>query len=113
MARTPTTQIPLGFNAPDFTLPNVVSGEQNSLQQLKGDKATLVMFICNHCPFVVHVIDELVKLGNDYQDQGVNLIAISSNDVSNYPDDSPENPITRPSLTSLSVRGACIRSLAG
>lgn len=90
MARTPTTQIPLGFTAPDFTLPNVVSGEQNSLGQLKGEKATLVMFICNHCPFVVHVMDELIKLGNDYKDKGVRLIAISSNDVVNYPDDSPE-----------------------
>ncbi|MBL4624334.1 MAG: thioredoxin family protein [Flavobacteriales bacterium] len=90
MARIPTTSIPLGFSAPDFTLPDTISGQQLSLANLKGEQATLVMFICNHCPFVVHVMDELVQLGVDYLDKGVNCIAISSNDVVNHPDDSPE-----------------------
>lgn len=90
MAATETTQIELGFRAPDFTLPDTVSGQYKSLQQLKGEHATVVMFICNHCPFVVHVNEELVRLANDYIPRGVSFIAISSNDVDNYPDDSPE-----------------------
>ena len=90
MAETPTTQISLGFIAPDFTLLDTVSGKQLSLTDVKGETATLVMFICNHCPFVVHVIDALIALGNDYLDKGVKLVAISSNDVENYPNDSPE-----------------------
>ncbi|MCF8258445.1 MAG: thioredoxin family protein [Flavobacteriales bacterium] len=90
MARTPTYQIPLGFNAPDFSLPDGVSGRNVSLAQLKGERVTVVMFICNHCPFVVHVQDELVRIANDYLTKGVRFIAISSNDVENYPQDGPE-----------------------
>ncbi len=81
---------PLGIEAPDFKLPDTVSGKLLSLSEMKGMKGTLIMFICNHCPFVVHVNEELVRLGNDYKNSGVNLIAINSNDVQNYPDDSPE-----------------------
>lgn len=81
---------PLGTVAPDFKLHDSVSGKLLSLIELKGKRGTLVMFICNHCPFVVHVNEELVRLGNDYKNSGVNLIAINSNDVQNYPDDSPE-----------------------
>lgn len=90
MARTLTHQIPLGFTAPDFTLPDVVSGQNVSLAQLKGERATVVMFICNHCPFVVHIQDELVRIANDYLPKGIRFIAISSNDVENYPQDGPE-----------------------
>jgi len=90
MARTPTVQIPLGYIAPDFTLPDTVSGSIKSLYELKGEVATVVMFICNHCPFVIHVQDELVRLANDYSAKGISFIAISSNDVVNYPQDSPE-----------------------
>lgn len=90
MARTPTTQIPLGFQAPDFSLPDTVSGQELALNQLVGAKATVVVFICNHCPFVVHVIDQIVAVARDFESQGVKFIAISSNDVVNYPDDSPE-----------------------
>lgn len=90
MAATETTQIDLGFTAPAFVLPDTVSGKSVSLAELKGEHATVVMFICNHCPFVVHVNDELVRLANDYIPRGVSFIAISSNDVENYPDDSPE-----------------------
>ena len=90
MAETPSTMVPLGTPAPNFTLPDAVSGETMSLETLKSDKATLIMFICNHCPFVKHVQDELALLARDYQARGVSLVAISSNDVENYPDDSPE-----------------------
>jgi peroxiredoxin len=91
MAATETTQIPLGFKAPNFKLPDAVSGREMSLQELKGEHATVVMFICNHCPFVKHINAELVRLANDYMPNGVSFIAINSNDVENYPEDSPEN----------------------
>lgn len=90
MAQTPTTLIPLGFKALAFSLPDTISGKIKSLDELKSDKATVIIFICNHCPFVVHVIDELVKLANDYIPKGVAFIAISSNDVGKYPQDGPE-----------------------
>ena len=89
MARTPSTMIPLGTMIPEFNLPDVVSGKNISSEDLKG-KVSVVMFICNHCPFVKHVNDQLVKLGNDYISKGVIFIAISSNDVVNYPDDAPD-----------------------
>ncbi len=90
MAAIETVQIPLGFQAPDFTLLDTISGEHKSLNDLKSDKATLVMFICNHCPYVKFVMDELVKLGNDYLPKGVSIIAISSNDAEKYPQDGPD-----------------------
>jgi len=82
--------IPLGTVAPDFSLIDVVSGEERSLQELRGERGTLVMFICNHCPYVKHVRDELVRLARDYTSKGVSTIAISSNDADRYPDDAPE-----------------------
>lgn len=91
MALVESNPFAVGAKAPDFLLPNVVSGENNSLNQLKGEKGTVVMFICNHCPFVLHVNNELVKVANDYQTKGINFIAISSNDVVTHPDDSPEH----------------------
>lgn len=90
MAQTPTTLIPLGFTAPAFSLPDTISGTVKSLDELKSSKATVIMFICNHCPFVVHVKDELVKLANDYIPEGISFIAISSNDVIKYPQDGPD-----------------------
>ncbi|MEQ9592209.1 MAG: thioredoxin family protein [Cyclobacteriaceae bacterium] len=90
MSRTPSTMIPLGTTAPAFTLTNVVNGEATSLEEVKGKKGTLIMFICNHCPFVIHVNPEIVKLGQEYPKKGINLVAINSNDVSSYPEDSPE-----------------------
>ena len=89
MSLTPSNMIPLGTVAPTFTLPDTVSGKIVSLQELKGEKATVIMFICNHCPYVKHVNPELVKLANDYQIKGVNFIAISANDVATHPEDSP------------------------
>lgn len=90
MARTPSIMVALGTKAPDFILTDTVSGKQISLKDTKGDVATVIMFICNHCPFVKHVNAELVKLTNNYKNKGVGFVAISSNDVANYPDDSPE-----------------------
>jgi len=90
MARTPSNMLPLGTPAPDFTLLDTVSGKTVSLNDLKSDKATVIMFICNHCPFVKHVDEQLVEVGNDYMAKGVSFIAISSNDVDNYPQDGPE-----------------------
>jgi peroxiredoxin len=90
MAATPSTMMPLGTTAPSFTLPDTVSGKILSLSELKGAHATLVMFICNHCPYVLHVNEELVEIAREYQPKGVSFIAISSNDVDNYPQDSPE-----------------------
>ena len=90
MARTPSNMLPLGTLAPSFTLPDTTNGKTVSLADLKSDKATVIMFICNHCPFVKHVDEQLVALANDYQAKGVSFIAISSNDVENYPQDGPE-----------------------
>lgn len=89
MALTPSRMMPLGTPAPDFALPDTVSGEKMSLTQLRGERATLVMFICNHCPYVKHVEPALVALGQEYADQDVGIIAISANDADNYPEDSP------------------------
>lgn len=90
MALTESTMLPLGTLAPNFHLMDTVSGNYYSLDDLKSDKATVVMFICNHCPYVIHVNPEIVKLANEYKNRGVSFIAISSNDVENYPDDAPD-----------------------
>lgn len=90
MAETPTIQIPLGFKAPEFSLPDTISGKDLSFANIKGEKGTMVMFICNHCPYVIHVIHELVNIANEYIPKGIGFVAISSNDVVNYPQDSPE-----------------------
>ncbi|MEN8789100.1 MAG: thioredoxin family protein [Flavobacteriaceae bacterium] len=90
MARTPSNMIPLGTQAPDFILPDTVSGKSVSLKDLKGTTGTVIMFICNHCPFVKHVNAGMVSMARDYQAKGIGFIAISSNDVVNYPDDAPD-----------------------
>ncbi len=92
MVRTPSTMLPLGTPAPDFSLPNI-DGRTVSLADVAGAKATLVMFICNHCPFVKHVADQLATLGRDYAARGVGIVAISSNDVATHPADSPEQMV--------------------
>jgi thiol-disulfide isomerase/thioredoxin len=89
MARTPSTMVALGTKAPDFNLPDTITGKQFSLPGIRGDVATMIMFICNHCPFVKHVNEELVNLANDYKTRGIGFAAISSNDAAKYPDDSP------------------------
>ena len=90
MALTESNMLPLGTKAPNFNLPDSISGNQYSYQDIKGEKGTLVIFSCNHCPFVIHVNHELVKIANQYMPKGIGVVAISSNDVNNYPDDSPE-----------------------
>ncbi len=90
MARTYSNMLALGTTAPHFTLTDTISGKEMSLQTLKGAKGTVVMFICNHCPFVIHIIEGLVKIALDYQSKGVSFIAISSNDIVNFPNDSPQ-----------------------
>lgn len=89
MALTPSTMLPLGTTAPDFQLPDVVSGKTISLDTFAGKQALLVMFICRHCPFVKHVQVELAKIGQDYVNANVGIVAISANDADNYPDDAP------------------------
>lgn len=81
--------LPLGTQAPEFSLVDTVSGKTLNLQSIKGEKGTVVMFICNHCPFVIHVNPEISRMGVAYQEKGIGFIAISSNDVENYPQDAP------------------------
>ena len=90
MALTPSNMLPLGTKAPHFKLVDTKDDSQKSLEELKGEVGTLVMFICNHCPFVIHVNEELVKIADNYKSDGINLIGISSNDVINYPQDGPD-----------------------
>ena len=90
MVKTLSTMLELGTQAPDFSLPDVVSGRAISVASFGNEKAFLVMFICRHCPFVQHVQEELARLGADYQGRGVGIVAISSNDAASYPDDAPE-----------------------
>jgi peroxiredoxin len=91
MVRTASTMLPLGTSAPDFALPDVVGGQEVSLASFVDKKALLVMFISVHCPFVKHVQSELAMIGQDYQDYGLGIVAISPNDIEKYPDDAPEN----------------------
>lgn len=90
MVRTPSTMLPLGTPAPAFSLVDAVSGRTVSLTDFREAPALLVMFICNHCPFVKHVAAELARLGDDYLPKGVAIVAINSNDVAAHPDDAPD-----------------------
>jgi len=89
MVKTASTMLPLGTLAPDFKLPNI-DGSIVTLHDVADGKALVVVFMCNHCPFVKHIAAELVRLSKDYAGKGVKLVGISSNDVATYPDDSPE-----------------------
>ncbi|NJM95369.1 MAG: thioredoxin family protein [Acaryochloridaceae cyanobacterium CSU_5_19] len=91
MVLTASTMLPLGTAAPDFQLPEVVTGEQISLATFAESKALLVMFICQHCPFVKHVQSQLAQLGQDYHPQEVGIVAISANNQDTHPEDSPEH----------------------
>lgn len=90
MAAIESTMLALGTQAPEFTLPDTISGKTLSLNELKSDKATVIMFICNHCPYVKHVREELIRLPKEYRAKGVSFVGISSNDADAYPDDAPE-----------------------
>lgn len=90
MALTPSTMVPLGTSAPDFALPDTISGRTMKLADFKSKKALLVIFLCNHCPFLIHVRDGLVALGRDYEKRDVAIVAISANDPETHPDDAPD-----------------------
>lgn len=90
MALTESNMMPLGTPAPDFRLPDTVSGEDLSLGDIRGEKGTVIMFLCNHCPYVIHVNPELVRIANEYSASGIGFVGISSNDVEKYPQDGPE-----------------------
>jgi peroxiredoxin len=90
MAQTPSNMLPLGTKAPDFKLMDTITDVNTTLVECKGLNGTVIMFICNHCPFVKHVNSELVRLAKDYKSKGINLIAISSNDIDKYPQDAPD-----------------------
>lgn len=90
MALTESTMLELGTQAPQFNLYDTVSHQNLSYDDIKGPKGTVVIFSCNHCPFVVHVNNELVNIANEYLGRGIGFVAISSNDVENYPQDSPD-----------------------
>lgn len=92
MVKTNSTMLPLGTEAPAFSLPNV-DGSVVSLADFADAPALLVIFMCNHCPYVVHVADHLAQLAAEYQARGVAVVGISSNDVANYPADSPEQMV--------------------
>jgi peroxiredoxin len=90
MARVASTMLALGTIAPAFQLPDVVSGDVISLDTFADRTALLVMFICRHCPFVIHVQEQLAQLGQDYRTQNLGIVAISANDAEHYPDDAPD-----------------------
>jgi peroxiredoxin len=92
MVRTPSTMLALGTAAPDFSLVNVDS-KTVSLADFHDSNGLLVMFICNHCPYVKHVASELARLGQEYTAKGVGIVAVNSNDVASYPADSPEQMV--------------------
>ncbi len=91
MAKTLSSMIPLGTKAPPFTLLDVRTNLQVSLEDVHSSIATVVMFICNHCPYVKHIQPELVDVVRHYQTKGISFVAICANDAETYPDDSPEN----------------------
>lgn len=93
MSKTYSTMLALGTKVSDFILEDVSTKKLLSYNDIKGEKGTLIFFICNHCPYVHHVIDEIIMLTNDYRVQGIGFAAISSNDYEKYPEDSPENMI--------------------
>jgi thiol-disulfide isomerase/thioredoxin len=90
MAFTESNMLPLGTKAPSFCLSDTVSGQDMTFESCKGEAGTIVLFLCNHCPYVIHVNSELVKVAKDYLPKGIKCVAISSNDAENYPDDSPD-----------------------
>lgn len=93
MALTESTMMPLGSQAPEFCLPEPLTGKNWTLEQLQGIYATLVIFMCNHCPYVKHVIKGINELALDYIPEGVSVIAINSNDIGSHPEDSPEHMV--------------------
>lgn len=94
MALTESNMLPIGTAAPAFSLPDTVSGRTVSLAEVAADLGTVVMFLCNHCPYVIYINDEIVRIAQAYQARGVGFVAISSNDAEKYPDDGPDKMAT-------------------
>jgi thiol-disulfide isomerase/thioredoxin len=90
MAYTESNMMPLGTVAPEFELPDTVSGQRLKLSDIRSDKATVIIFMCNHCPYVVFVKDEIVRIAAEYSPKGVAFAGINANDVEHYPDDAPD-----------------------
>jgi thiol-disulfide isomerase/thioredoxin len=90
MAATYSNMMPLGTVAPDFELPDTISGRMLTLSMLKGERGTLIMFICNHCPYVLHIKSQLIDIAQHYAKLGISTVAISANDVEHYPQDAPD-----------------------
>ena len=95
MALTPSSMVPLGFHAPDFKLLEPLSGTTKTLQDIRGESGTLVVFSCNHCPFVLHIESCLIKKASEWQQQGIGVVAISANDVGSHPQDGPDEMAAR------------------
>lgn len=93
MARTPSTMLDLGTDAPDFCLPEPATNRERCLADFSGSKALMIAFICNHCPYVLHIIREFVALTEKYADHGLQVVTINANDVANFEEDSPEKMI--------------------
>lgn len=93
MSKAFSEMVPLGTKAPDFYLEDVTSKNMFDFSKIKGAKGTLVFFICNHCPYVHHIMNDLIMITNDYRVQGIGFVAISSNDYSEYPEDAPEKMV--------------------
>lgn len=91
MSLTYSEQPELGYTAPEFSLPDVVTGDTKTFDDCAGDMGTVVMFICNHCPYVVHIKDSVVNLAREYEQRGIGFVAISSNNVESHPQDGPEH----------------------
>ncbi len=90
MSLTPSNMVKLGSLAPSFALPDTITGNELNLEDIKSDTATLIIFMCNHCPYVKHIREELVSIADDYTPRGLSMIGISSNDVEQYPEDAPD-----------------------
>lgn len=90
MAETPSNMLPLGTKAPDFELFDTIKKQMVALDDIRSEKATVIMFICNHCPYVKLIQDKIVEVAKYYQAKGISFVAINANDILNYPADSPE-----------------------
>ena len=90
MALTESYMLPLETKAPNFSLPNVIDGKFKSLNEIKGLKGTLIIFMCNHCPYVIHLLNGILNTSKDFKKKGINTIAISSNSIKTHPQDGPE-----------------------
>lgn len=90
MAYTESNMIPLGTKAPDFKLPDTITGDSFQLSEMTPHPATVIMFLCNHCPYVLYVNPEIARIAGEYNAKGVAFIGISSNDAEKYPEDAPD-----------------------